>query len=331
MKKLMKTAMACMMCASVMAGCGSDSKESKEKEMPLVSVAQIVEHTSLNEIRDSFKEEMETLGYKEGENIRYDFKDAGNDATTANSIMSVFAGNKSNVIVAIATPTATVAANYSKDIPIVFSAVSDPIGANLLTDMNKPDKNITGTSDEVQVDKIIELAQKIDPEMKKLGFLYNPGEANSVTNLEKAKKYCKEHGLELIEKSGTNVSELQTAISVLCDEADAIFAPNDNTVASSMAPLVETANKKKIPVYTGADSMVKDGGFATVGISYTDLGHETAKMVDQILKGEKVENIPVKVFNTDLSTYVNKKTMEALGIELPDEVKNDKKFILIEE
>lgn len=329
MKKVIKSAVAGMMCMAMMAGCGTSGND-KEKA-PLVSVAQIVEHTSLNEIRDSFKEEMEALGYKEGENIRYDFKDAGNDPTTANSIMSTFAGNKSDVIVAIATPTATAAANYSKDIPIIFSAVSDPIGSKLLTDMNKPDRNITGTSDEVQIDKIIELATKIDPDLKKLGFLYNPGEANSVTNLEKAKKYCAEHEIELVEKSGTNISELQSAISVLCDEADAILAPNDNTVASSMAPLVETANKKKIPVYTGANSMVKDGGFATVGISYTDLGHETAKMVDQILKGEKVENIPVKVFNTELSTYVNKKTMDALGIELPDEVKNDKKFILIEE
>lgn len=329
MKKVIKSAVAGMMCMAMMAGCGTPGND--EEKAPLVSVAQIVEHTSLNEIRDSFKEEMEALGYKEGENIRYDFKDAGNDLTTANSIMSTFAGNKSDVIVAIATPTAAAAANYSQDIPIIFSAVSDPIGSNLLTDMNKPDKNITGTSDEVQIDKIIELATKIDPELKKLGFLYNPGEANSVTNLEKAKKYCAEHDIELVEKSGTNISELQSAISVLCDETDAILAPNDNTVASSMAPLVETANKKKVPVYTGADSMVKDGGFATVGISYTDLGHETAKMVDQILKGEKVENIPVKVFNTELSTYVNKKTMDALGIELPDEVKNDNKFILIEE
>ena len=328
MKKVIKSAVAGMMCMAMMAGCGASGND--KENAPLVSVAQIVEHTSLNEIRDSFKEEMEALGYKEGENIRYDFKDAGNDPTTANSIMSTFAGNKSDVIVAIATPTATAAANYSKDIPIIFSAVSDPIGSKLLTDMNKPDKNITGTSDEVQIDKIIELATKINPDLKKLGFLYNPGEANSVTNLEKAKKYCAEHEIELVEKSGTNISELQSAISVLCDEADAILAPNDNTVASSMAPLVETANKKKIPVYTGANSMVKDGGFATVGISYTDLGHETAKMVDQILKGEKVENIPVKVFNTELSTYVNKKTMDALGIELPDEVKNDKKFILIE-
>lgn len=329
MKKLMKSAVAGMMCMAMMAGCGTPGND--EEKAPLVSVAQIVEHTSLNEIRDSFKEEMEALGYKEGENIRYDFKDAGGEQTTANSIMSTFAGNKSDVIVAIATPTAAAAANYSESIPIVFAAVTDPVSANLLTDMNKPDKNITGTSDEVQIDKIIELATTIDPDLKKLGFLYNPGEANSVTNLEKAKAYCSANGIELVEKSGTNISELQSAISVLCDEVDAILAPNDNTVASSMAPLVETANKKKIPVYTGADSMVKDGGFATVGISYTDLGHETAKMVDQILKGTKVEDIPVKVFNTDLSIYVNKSTMEAIGITLPDTVKNDEKLVIIEE
>lgn len=326
MKKLMKSLAACMMCATVLAGCGS-----KSEDMPLVSVAQIVEHTSLNEIRDAFKDEMKNLGYEEGKNIQYDFKDAGGDQTVANSIMSTFANNKSDVIVAIATPTAAAAANYSKDIPIVFSAVTDPIAANLVSDLNKPDKNITGTSDEVQIDKIIELALTINPDMKKLGFIYNASEANSVTNLEKAKAFCKEHNIELVEKSGSNVSELTSAISVLCDSVDAVLAPNDNTVASCMAPLMDAANKKKIPVYTGADSMVKDGGFATVGISYTDLGHETAKMVDQILKGTKVGDIPVKVFNTDLSTYINKKTMDSLGITLPETVKNNEKLIMIEE
>lgn len=327
MKKLMKSAIAGMMCMAVLAGCGSSSEEKK----PRVSVAQYVEHTSLNEIRDSFKKEMEALGYKDGENIILDFKDAGGDPTTANSIISTFAGNKSDVIVAIATPTATAAANYAKDIPLIFSAVSDPVDANLLTDPNKPDKNITGTSDEVQIDQIIGLAKKIDPNMKKLGFLYNSGEANSVTNLKKAEAYCKANGIELVAKSGTNVSELQSAISVLCEEVDAILAPNDNTVASSMPALMQTANKNKIPVYTGADSMVKDGGFATIGINYTSLGQETAKMVDQVLKGTDVADIPVKVFNTDLNIYVNKKTMDTLGIELPEEVKNDKMLVMIEE
>ena len=326
MKKLLKMAVAAVLGTTMLAGCGNSSKDEK---VPTVSVAQIVEHKSLNEIRDSFKEEMKALGYKDGENIKLEFKDAGNQQNTLNSILSTFAGNNSDVIVAIATPTAVTAANYSEDIPVVFSAVSDPIGAGLITDLKKPDKNITGTSDEIQVDQILALALEIDPSMKTLGFIYNSGEANSVSNLKKAKAFCKQHDIKLVEGSGKNISEIQSAISVLTDQCDAIFAPNDNTVASSITALVETANKKKVPVYTGADSMVSDGGFATVGINYTNLGKETAKMVDQILKGKAVADIPVKVFKDDLNTYINEDTLKALGIQLPDTVKNRENLVMM--
>ena len=237
------------------------------KKIPVVSVAQIVEHKSLNTIRDSFKAEMEALGYKDGENIKLDFKDAGGQQNTLNSIMSTFAGNKSDVIVAIATPTAMAAAKYSKDIPIVFSAVSDPVGAGLMDDLKKPNNNITGTSDEIQVDQILDLALKVDPNLKTLGFIYNSSEANSVSNLAKAKEFCKKSRYQAGGGKRRKTSRRFRAQSVcLPIKCDAIFAPNDNTVASSMSALVETANKKKVPVYTGADSMVSDGGFATVGI-----------------------------------------------------------------
>lgn len=325
MKKLVKMLGVCALGLSVLAGCGSEGDE----KIPTVSVAQIVEHKSLNTIRDSFKAEMEELGYKDGENIHLDFKDAGNQQSTLNSIMATFEGNKSDVIVAIATPTAAAAAKYSKNIPVVFSAVSDPIQAGLMDDLNKPNNNITGTSDEIQVDKILDLALQIDPDMKTLGFIYNTSEANSVSNLAKAKAYCEKHNITLKEGSGANITEIQSAVSVLSNECDAIFAPNDNTVASSISALVSTANKNKIPVYTGADSMVSDGGFATVGIDYTELGKETAKMVDQILKGKDVKDIPVKVFKEDLNIYVNESTMKELGITLPDDIANSKNLVIM--
>lgn len=329
MKKFIKVATAGLVCMGLMTGCGSNDKKEESTKMPVVSVAQIVEHKSLNTIRDSFKAEMKELGYEDGKNIKLTYKDAGGQQNTLNSIMSTFAGNNSDVIVAIATPTAVSAANYSKDIPVVFSAVSDPVGAGLISDLNKPDKNITGTSDEIQVDQILDLALTINPNLKKLGFIYNSGEANSVSNLKKAKAFCKEKNIELIEGSGKNISEIRSAISVLTDKCDAIFAPNDNTVASSMAPLVEASIKNKVPVYTGADSMVSDGGFASVGIDYTNLGKDTAKMVDQILKGKDVKDLPVKVFKTDLNIYINEKTMKELGITLPTNIKNSKNLVMM--
>ena len=310
----------------LVSGCSGESK----KDIPTVSVVQIVEHKSLNEIRDSFKAQMEELGYIDGETVHLEFKDAGNQRNTLNSILSTFAGNESDVIVAIATPTAITAANYSEEIPVVFSAVSDPIEAGLVSDLAKPDKNITGTSDEIQVDQILALALEIDPQLKKLGFIYNSGEANSVSNLKKAKAFCKEHGITLVEGSGTNISEIQSAISVLCNQCDAIFAPNDNTVASSIAALVETANQKQIPIYTGADSMVYDGGFATVGINYGDLGKETANIVDEILKGKDVSDIPVKVFKEHLNTYINEDTLKEIKVKLPESVTTRENLVMIE-
>ena len=310
------------MCAcSVLVGCSS------KKELPVVSVAQIVEHKSLNLIRDSFTKQMEALGYRDGENITLVYKDAGNQISNLDTIMSTFEGNGSDVIVAIATPTAMAAAKYSERIPVVFSAVSDPLEAKLMDNLEKPNHNITGTSDEVQVDQILDLALMIDPDLKTLGFLYNTAEANSISNLKKAKAYCKERGIELREASGTNISELQAAANVLVSECDAIFAPNDNTVASSISALVATANKHKVPVYTGADSMVSDGGFASVGIDYTKLGEETANMVDQILKGKKPSELPVKVFKDNLNIYVNETTMKELGIELPKEIAQSKRLV----
>lgn len=321
MKRVYKVIITLMLACSVLVGC------SGKEELPVVSVAQIVEHKSLNLIRDSFTKQMEALGYRDGENITLVYKDAGNQISNLDTIMSTFEGNGSDVIVAIATPTAMAAAKYSERIPVVFSAVSDPLEAKLTDNLEKPNHNITGTSDEVQVDQILDLALMIDPNLKTLGFLYNTAEANSISNLKKAKAYCKERGIELREASGTNISELQAAANVLVSECDAIFAPNDNTVASSISALVATANKHKVPVYTGADSMVSDGGFASVGIDYTKLGEETANMVDQILKGKKPSELPVKVFKDDLNIYVNETTMKELGIELPSEIAQSKRLV----
>lgn len=329
-KKLgMKLGLMAVMATGVLTGCGnSGSTESTDNDKAniKIGVAQIVDHTSLNTIRDSFKEEMIALGYPED---CMDFQNAANDPSNLNSIMQKFTGDKKDAIVAIATPTAQAAANFAKDTPIVFSAVSDPIGAGLLTNIEKPDKGITGTSDEIQVDQILDLALTINPEIKTLGFMYNPSEANSVSNLEKVKAYCKEKNIEVVESAVTSISDVQTNAQVLVTKVDAIFAPNDNTVASAMSALANEANKAKVPVFVGADSMVQDGGFATVGIDYTDLGKETAHMVDDILNGKTAEELPVKVFKEDLNVYVNESVLNTLGITLPDEVQNNEKLQMV--
>ena len=299
------------------------------KDMKKIGVIQLVEHKSLDIIYNSFKDELKELGYVDGENVKITFQNAQGDISNITSIVQGFEGDKQDVVVGIATPVAQGAMSLTKTTPVVFSAVTDPIGAGVLTDMNAPDKGMTGTSDAVQIDKIMDLALEITPNVKKVGFIYNPGEDNSVTNLSLLEKYVKEKNLEIETVSISTSADLQTAAASLFEKVDMIFVSNDNTVAEAMPILTSEAIKAKKPVYVGADSMVMDGGLATVGIDYTDLGKETAKMVDEILKGKPVNEIPVKVFKDDLFIYVNTDTAKALGIEIPDSIKNDKKFVEI--
>ena len=296
-------------------------------EMKKIGVIQLVEHKSLDIIYNSFKDELKNLGYVDGENVKITFQNAQGDMSNITSIVQGFEGDKQDVVVGIATPVAQGAMSLTKTTPVVFSAVTDPTGAGILTDMNAPDKGMTGTSDAVQIDKIMDLALQITPDVKKVGFIYNPGEDNSVTNLGLLENYVKEKNLELETVSISTSADLQTAAASLFEKVDMIFVSNDNTVAEAMPILTAEAIKAKKPIYVGADSMVMDGGLATVGIDYTDLGKETAKMVDEILKGKSVNEIPVKVFKDDLFIYVNTDTAAALGIEIPESIKTDKKFV----
>ena len=326
MKKTGKLLMAAVVALGALSGCTSAQGDDIKK----VSVVQIVSHSSLDTIRDSFSDEMEQLGYTEGE-IELEYYDAGNDTSTLDSILSTASGDGSDVIVAIATPTAQSAARYAEEIPIVFAAVSDPIGAGLTSSLEEPDKNITGTMDDIQVDQILGAALKIDPDMQRLGVIYNASEANSVTNIEKAKTFCEENGIELQEVTVTSTNDVQQAVTTLAGSCDAIFSPNDNTVASAMSAAAQSALEAGIPYYVGADSMVSDGGFLTVGIDYEELGRETARMVDQVLQGTDVADIPIVQFKTDLSIYVNASTMEALGRTLPASIADSERLVMMEQ
>lgn len=326
MKKTGKLLMAAVVALGALSGCTSAQGDDIKK----VSVVQIVSHSSLDTIRDSFSDEMEKLGYTEGE-IELEYYDAGNDTSTLDSILSTASGDGSDVIVAIATPTAQSAARYAEEIPIVFAAVSDPIGAGLTSSLEEPDKNITGTMDDIQVDQILEAALEIDPDMQRLGVIYNASEANSVTNIEKAKTFCEENGIELQEVTVTSTNDVQQAVTTLAGSCDAIFSPNDNTVASAMSAAAQAAVEAGIPYYVGADSMVSDGGFLTVGIDYEELGRETARMVDQVLQGTDVADIPIVQFKTDLSIYVNASTMEALGRTLPASIADSERLVMMEQ
>jgi putative tryptophan/tyrosine transport system substrate-binding protein len=285
-----------------------------------IGIVQIVEHPSLNTIRESIVNELAANGYEDGKNITIDYQNAQGDATNLKTITQKFVGGGYDLIIAIATPSAQAAAGETDKIPVIFSACTDPLATGLVADVNKPGKNVSGTSDMVSAEKIMELAKKITPNIKRIGALYNSGEANSVSVVNSLKDYAAKNGLSVIDATVSNSSEVQQATASLVGKVDAIFSPIDNTVASAMPIVAETANKAKIPVYVGADSMVKDGGLATYGINYTVLGKETAKMVIDVLGGKNPGDMPVKMM-TDMDVYVNAATAKTIGVTIPDDVK----------
>lgn len=329
MKKILALLLVSAMVLGMVA-CGKKEDDKDGDKKFTIGIVQIMEHASLNTIRDAIVDRLAELGYKDGDNCKIDCQQANGEVSNVSSILQSFEGEGCDVIIAITTPCAQAAAPYSEKIPVVFSAVTDPVAAEIVDSLENTGANITGTSDALDINKILDFATSTK-EIKTLGYLYNSGEANSVACLEEVKKYCDAKGIKVSESAVTNSSEVQLATEKLCSEADAIFSPNDNTIAGSMSVVAQTANKAKIPVFVGADSMVKDGGLGTVGIEYTDLGIETANMVDMILKGDKkASEIPVKVFNEDLSTYINKATADEIGIEFSEDVLKGEKTIIFE-
>lgn len=287
----------------------------KKDDLPKIGIVQYVTHASLDTIRDETIKALKDEGFEDGKNCKIILENGNGQSSTIASIMSSLNAKNVDVIVAIATPTAAEAVKYNEKIPVVFSAVSDP------TDILKAGKNITGTSDAIQINLILDYINSMmaynEKTYAKLGFIYNPSEANSVTNLAKIKEYLKNTSVELVEKTISSSAELELTSKALASQVDAILITDDNTVASAMSVLASVGKEYKIPVFCGVDSEVADGGLATIGINYSNLGYETGKMVARILNGEKAENIPYKVFDTGLKLFVNRETLNALEMNVP--------------
>ncbi|MFP4017536.1 MAG: ABC transporter substrate binding protein [Halanaerobiales bacterium] len=287
-----------------------------------IGIVQIVEHPSLDTIRESFIAQLETDGYVDGENIEIDYQNAQNEQTNLNTITKKFVNNDYDLIMAIATPSAQAAVGATDDIPIVFAACTDPLGSNLVADMESPGGNVTGTSDAVSAEMIMNLAEDITPGFKKIGALYNSSETNSISVVDDLEEYADANGMEVIRGTVSSSSEVQQVTNSLIGKIDILFSPIDNTIASAMAIVARTANDAEIPFYVGADSMVKDGALATYGINYTILGQETGDMAVEIIEGKNPGEMSVRTMS-DMDIYINKTTAEKIGIEIPDSIMED--------
>ena len=284
-----------------------------------VAVTAIVEHPALDAARDGVKEALEAAGYKEGENLKFIYESAQGNPATAAQIARQFVGEGPNVIVPISTPSAQAVVSATKDIPVVFTAVSDPVGAQLVTNMDKPGGNVTGLSDMSPVAEHLALIKEILPDAKTIGFLYNSGEANSVSLLAVLKAEAEKAGLTVVESAATKSAEVQGAARALVGRADAIYIPTDNTIISALEGAVAVAEEAKLPLFTADTDSVSRGAIAALGFNYHDVGKQTGEVVVRILKGENPGDIAVKVAaGTDL--VVNKSAAAKMGVTLPEAV-----------
>lgn len=300
----------------VLTGCGSAKEDDGTVKIGLV---QLVEHTSLDQIRESIIAQLEEDGYVDGEKIVIDYKNAQNEQSNLKTICQGFVADDVDVIVAITTPATQAAMGETDEIPIVFSAVTDPVAAEVVSDMKKPGGNVTGTSDVISVEKIMGLADQITPGFKTIGALYNSSETNSVSAVEALKEYAAANGLEVIESAITSANEIQPAAQNLAKKCDIVFSPTDNTVASAIATANQVFIDAKVPFYVGADSMVKDGAFATYGVDYEYLGQETAKMIEEIINGADPAEMPVRTMD-EMAIYINSQTAADMGLEIPKDI-----------
>lgn len=284
-----------------------------------VSVTSIVEHPALDAVRDGIKDELAEQGFKEGENLEWAFETAQGNNTMAAQIARKFVGDSPNVIVPISTPSSQAVAGITKDIPIVFAAVTDPIAAGLINNVKQPGGNITGVSDASPLDKHLDLIHDIIPSAKKIGVIYNPGEANSVAIIKELQKVAEEKGYTIVESPASRSSDVQGAARNLINKVDVMYIPTDNTVVSAFESVVRIGQDSQIPVFAGDTSSVSRGAIAAVSFNYYDVGRQTGKLVARVLKGEKPGKISVEtVQKTEF--HVNPKAAKKMGIEIKEDV-----------
>lgn len=325
MKKFLSITLSMLLIALTFAACGTkgtgnetisgtDGSAANTSGKYKVAIVQLADNGAFTEMREAFIEEMRTLGYDEAK-MTFDIKNAQGDSSALNTICEGL-DKDYDLIVPIVTPATMAVVNQELKTPVVFISVTNPVGSGIMTTMEAPDKNATGTSNIVPVDQIFTLAKELTPKIKNIGILYCSGEDNAVKTAAKAKDYLSQNGFTYEEVTVANSSEVQQAAQSLAAKVDAIYVPIDSTVQAAMAQVVEAATAKKIAVYGSDPVMVKSGALACVSVSNTQLGQLSADMADKILKGTPVSEVPA-VALTDYQFVISKTSADALGVKIP--------------
>ena len=312
-----------------LAACGSSdagktSSDDGEKSYT-IGISQFAEHGSLDNCREGFLEGLKEEGIEEGKNLTVEVKNAAADQGTAKQISDGFVSDKVDLVCAIATPSAQAAYNsaMNSDIPVVYTAVTDPVAAKLAKEDGTPAGNVTGTSDELPIKAQLEMIREMLPDAKNIGILYTTSEANSVSAIEEYKSLVKKYDFELVEKGITTTADVSLAADDLLSKVDCITNLTDNTVVASLPTILDKANEKKIPVFGSEIEQIKIGCLAAEGIDYIALGKQTGKMAAKVLKGEAKASEQNFETITEPGFYVNNKVAENLGIMVPDDLANN--------
>ncbi len=295
------------------------SNSSTSTEKVKIGVLQFVTHDSLDEIYKGIKAGLEEGGYTTTDNLEIEFMNAEGDQSQVQTMSKKLVDNGNELLIGIATPAAQGLANATTELPIIMGAVTDPVGANLVTDLKNPGGNITGVSDQTPVADAVSLIKEITPDAKTIGVLYSSNEDNSKIQVAEFKAAAEEAGYTVLEYAVASSNEIAATVEVASSKADVLFTPVDNTVASAFSTVVSVANKTKTPIFTSVEDMVEGGGIASVTLSQYDLGVATGKMAAKILDGANPADTPVQIFNEG-TVVVNQKVAKELGITLSDDV-----------
>ena len=291
-------------------------KADKKKDVFRIGISQFITHQSLDATREGFVDELAKQGYVEGKNIEIDLQNAQGEQRNLKTISQQLA-ESSDVVLAIATPSAQSLANTTQTTPVIFSAVTDPVSAKLVESREHPGGNVTGTSDQSSdaISTQINLIKKVLPKAKTIGILYTQSEPNSVVQKDEAKRLLEEKGFTVVEKTILDSNNVKAAAESLMAEVDMVFVPTDNIISSTMETVKQVSIKHKVPVFGGSTEMIAVGGLYNYGTNYEELGRQTARMLIRILKGEKAENIAVEL-PEKLELHTNQEMAEALGIDI---------------
>lgn len=330
MKKIIALALSALFAFGLLTACGNGGNQSSGSSQPsgsdnvkeyTVGICNYVDDASLNQIVDNIKSQLETIGNEKGVKFNIEYDNCNADANLMNQIISNFMADEVALMVGVATPVAMAmqSATEDTDIPVVFSAVTDPVSTAIVESLEAPGKNITGTSDYLNTNAIMDIIFAVNKDAKKIGLLYDVGQDASTTAIQDAKAYLDNLGIEYVERTGTTVDEVTLAAQALVsDGVDAVFTPTDNTIMTAELSIYEIFAKAGIPHYAGADSFALNGAFLGYGVDYIELGKETANMIAEILiDGKDPATMAVRTFDNGTAT-VNTEICTQLGLNFDD-------------